>query len=65
LTITLTVANFNANSTYGSTDIELHVSEQTDFIIKLLFYFGVIINDPNIIQAAVQESRADEINEKS
>lgn len=63
--ITLTDADFNANSTYGSTDIELHVSEQTDFIIKLLFYFGVVINDPNIIQAAVQEARSEEINEKS
>ena len=38
---------------------------QTDFIIKLLFYFGVVINDPNIIQAAVQEARTEEINEKS
>lgn len=65
LIITLTAANFNAGSTYGSTDIELHVSEQTDFIIKVLFYFGVVINDPNIIQAAMQEARADEVNEKS
>ena len=32
--ITLTEANFNANSTYGSTQIELDVSEQTSFILK-------------------------------
>jgi hypothetical protein len=50
---------------YGSTNIELHPSEQTDFIIKLLFYFGVVIRDPQIVQAAVQEARTEEINEKS
>ena len=65
LIITLTESNFNNASTYGSTDIELHPSEQTDFIIKLLFYFGVVIRDPQIIQVAMQEARAEEINEKS
>ena len=63
--ITLQASDFNNESTYGSTDIELHVSEQTDFIIKLLFYFGVVIRDPQIIQVAMQEARAEEINEKS
>jgi hypothetical protein len=63
--ITLQASDFNNESTYGSTNIELHVSEQTDFIIKLLFYFGVVIRDPQIIQVAMQEARAEEINEKS
>jgi len=63
--ITLQASDFNNASTYGSTDIELHVSERVDFIIKLLFYFGVVIRDPQIIQAAMQEARAEEINEKS
>ncbi len=63
--ITLQTSNFNSGSTYGSTDIELHVSERVDFIIKLLFYFGVVIRDPQIIQVAMQEARAEEINEKS
>jgi hypothetical protein len=65
LVITLQASDFNNESTYGSTNIELHVSEQTDFIIKLLFYFGVVIRDPQIIQVAMQEARAEEINEKS
>jgi len=30
-----------------------------------LFYFGVVIRDPQIVQAAAQEARAEEINEKS
>ena len=63
--ITLQASDFNSGSTYGSTNIELHPSEQTDFIIKLLFYFGVVIRDPQIVQAAAQEARAEEINEKS
>mgnify|MGYP003111860264 CR=1 FL=1 len=63
--ITLQASDFNSGSTYGSTNIELHPSEQTDFIIKLLFYFGVVIRDPQIVQAAVQEARTEEINEKS
>ena len=63
--ITLQASDFNNESTYGSTNIELHVSEQTDFIIKLLFYFGVVIRDPQMIQVASQEARAEEINEKS
>jgi hypothetical protein len=63
--ITLQASDFNNASTYGSTDIELHVSERVDFIIKLLFYFGVVIRDPQIIQVAMQEARAEEINKKS
>ena len=63
--IILQESDFNADSTYGSTDIELHVSEQTDFIIKVLFYFGVVIRDPQVIQVATQEARTEEINEKS
>ena len=63
--ITLTAANFNANSTYGSTQIELDVSEQTDFILRTLFYFGVVVKDPQIIQVAASQVQRDEINEKS
>jgi len=41
--ITLVATNFNANSTYGSTQIELDVSEQTDVILKTLFYLGLLL----------------------
>jgi hypothetical protein len=63
--ITLTDTNFNANSTYGSTQIELDVSEQTDVILRTLFYFGVVVKDPQIIQVAASQVQRDEINEKS
>ena len=65
LVITLTAANFNANSTYGSTQIELDVSEQTDVILKTLFYFGVVVKDPQIIQVAASQVQREEMNEKS
>jgi hypothetical protein len=64
LVITLTNANFNANSTYGSTQIELDVSEQTEVILRTLFYFGVVIKDPQIIQVAASQVQKNEINEK-
>ena len=63
--ITLANANFNANSTYGSTQIELDVSEQTDVILKTLFYFGVVVKDPQIIQVAASQVQREEMNEKS
>jgi len=62
--ITLTEANFNANSTYGSTQIELDVSEQTSFILKTLFYFGVVVKDPQIIQVAASQIQQEENNSK-
>jgi len=63
--ITLVATDFNANSTYGSTQIELDVSEQTDVILKTLFYFGVVVKDPQIIQVAASQVQREEINEKS
>ena len=63
--ITLTEANFNNNSTYGSSQIELDVSEQTSFILKTLFYFGVVVKDPQIIQVAASKIQQEENNSKS
>jgi hypothetical protein len=48
-----------------STDFELDVSEQSLLILEILKYFGIVINDPTIIQAASQEAQQMEINEKS
>jgi|TARA_R110000823_G_scaffold5531_1_gene21736 hypothetical protein len=63
--ILLRSSDFNGNSTYGSTQIELDVSEQTNFTLRTLFYFGVVIKDPQIIQVAASQVQRDEINEKS
>ena len=53
---------YNANA---STDFELDISEQSLLILEILKYFGIVINDPTIIQAASQEAQQMEINEKS
>lgn len=49
----------------GSIDFELHVSEQTKVITRVLLYAGVVINDPQIIQIAAQQVQAEQINSKS
>ncbi len=65
LQMTLLSTDFYDNSTYGSTQIELDVSEQTEFILRTLFYFGVVVKDPQTIQVAASQVQRDEINEKS
>jgi len=49
----------------GSIDFEIHVSEQTEVILKILLYAGVVIEDPSIVQAAAAQVQKQEINQKS
>ena len=49
----------------GSINFELHESEQTEVILRILQYAGIIIRDPQIVQAAAQQVQMDEINKKS
>jgi len=65
LVITLTAANFNSGSTYGSTQFELHPTEQTNLILQILMYSGVVIRDPQIVQTAANMVQQDEVLEKS
>ena len=44
---------------------ELDATEQVNFILKVLIYMGVVVNDPMIIQAAAAESQKIEVNAKS
>jgi len=53
---------YNASN---STWPELDSTEQVNFILKILMYMGIIVNDPLIIQAAAQESQKIEVNAKS
>lgn len=53
------------NPDTGSRNFELHESEQTRVIIKILMYAGIIIKDPQVVQAAAQQSQLEEINSKS
>ena len=53
------------NIAADSVDFELHESEQSEVILKVLLYAGIVIRDPQIVQAAVQQVQSDEINSKS
>ena len=53
----------NVGST--SRNFELHSSEQTNIILNVLMYAGVIIRDPSVIQTASQLIAQDEALEKS
>ena len=46
-------------------DFEIHVSEQTEVILKILLYAGIIIRDPQVVQAAAAQVQAEETNKKS
>jgi len=49
----------------NSIQFDLDASEQTNVIIKILLYAGVIIRDPEIVQVAAQKSQQEDINSKN
>ena len=55
---------FNDDVNFSS-DFELMSSEQTTVILKILFYAGLVIEDPTVIQVAAQQVQSQEINKKS
>ena len=58
---------FNPATNPGSNtqDFELHNSEQTEVVLKVLLYQGVVIRDPQIVQVAASKVQQEEVNEKS
>lgn len=49
----------------GSVNFEIDATEQTEVILRILMYAGVVIRDPQIIQAAAAQVQAEEQNDKS
>ena len=49
----------------NSVNFELSSTEQTSVILKVLLYAGIVIRDPQIVQAAAQQIQQEEINQKS
>ena len=49
----------------GSTNFEISNTDQTSVILKVLVYAGVVIRDPQIVQAAATEVQKTEQNQKS
>mgnify|MGYP005670800135 FL=1 len=62
ITIDNTVLN-TASSAY-SQDFEISDSQQTEVILEILKYSGIIIRDPSIVQAASQLIVSEEANTK-
>lgn len=52
-------------SSSTSTQFELSNVEQTEVIVRILAYAGVVIRDPQIVQVATQAIQAEESNSKS
>ena len=48
-----------------STNFGLHSSEQTEVILRILAYAGIIIRDPQVVQIAQAKVQQQNINEKS
>ena len=59
---TLGVYVYDPSST--STNFELHSSEQTELILRILAYAGIVLNNPQIVQAASAAVQNQNINEK-
>ena len=49
----------------SSTNFELHESEQTEVILNILIYAGLVIRDPQVIQTTANKVQLDKANEKS
>ena len=52
-------------STGTSVNFELHPEEQANIITRILLYSGIIIKDPQIVQAAAAEIQTTTVNSKS
>jgi len=61
---TLAAGNFNSGSTYGSTNFEISDSMQTEVILEILKYSGVIIREQQIVKAASQKLIQEEVKSK-
>ena len=61
LVITLVASNIYNTTTQGSTNFELHKSEEPNLILGVLSYAGVTLKDPAVTQLTTQIAQANEI----
>jgi hypothetical protein len=61
LAITLSADNLYSSSTYGSTNFELHESDESNLILGILGYCGITIKDPTITQQTSQIIQSNEL----
>jgi len=48
-----------------SQDFEIDDTDQTEVILRILMYMGIVIRDPQIVQAAAQQATMESQNQKS
>jgi hypothetical protein len=60
----LTNGAYSYNSA-SSQDFEIDDTDQTEVILRVLMYMGIVIRDPQIVQAAAQQATMEEQNQKS
>ena len=52
---------FNASTSFN---FELHSAEQTELILKILLYAGVVVKSPEIVQVAAQQVAQENVNQQ-
>ena len=52
---------FNSSTSFN---FELHPAEQTELILKILLYAGVVVKSPEIVQIAAQQVAQENINQQ-
>lgn len=62
--LTLRVADLYSTTNQGSTDFTLHKSLETNLILSILAYGGLIIKDPSIVQGVTQLASSNEIGKR-
>lgn len=60
----LVITNINIAPPSGSINFELHNSEFVELVLNILLYAGIIIRDPQVVQAAAGQLQADRQNQK-
>jgi hypothetical protein len=63
--VTLTSSSIYNGTTFGSTQFEIDNTDQTEIVLNILKYSGIVIRDPQIINSAQQMAMAEDQNEKS
>lgn len=64
IVLTLRVQDLYSTTNQGSTDFTLHKSLETNLILSILGYAGLIIKDPSIVQGVTQLASADAMNKR-
>jgi len=63
--VTISATSIYSGTPFGSTQFEIDNTDQTETVLNILKYSGIVIRDPQIIQSAQQMAMTEDQNEKS